>query len=164
MMRLAALAAATGWVFETAAAQPAARSAVPPQHPPARRQPTVIIDPGHGGVDPGAVGRSGVYEKDIVLLAALQFAHQLAATRRYRVVLTRSTDELIDSRPPFLSSKLSSELLNSSKPADWFASSVSSSGNSCAGFSAAESLRGGVEIAGRASEGAASGFRSFATG
>jgi N-acetylmuramoyl-L-alanine amidase len=99
MMRLFALAAATGWMFKTAAAQPAARSAKPVQHSPAaRRQPTVVIDPGHGGVDPGAVSRSGVYEKDIVLLAAWQFAHQLAATRRYRVVLTRSTDEFIPLR------------------------------------------------------------------
>jgi N-acetylmuramoyl-L-alanine amidase len=48
--------------------------------PPTRRQPTVVIDPGHGGVDPGAISPNGVYEKNIVLPIAWEFARQLAAT------------------------------------------------------------------------------------
>ena len=63
-----------------------------------RLQPTVVIDPGHGGVDPGAVSPTGVHEKDIVLSTASQFARQLAATRRCRVLLTRSADEFIPLR------------------------------------------------------------------
>jgi N-acetylmuramoyl-L-alanine amidase len=63
-----------------------------------RRLPTIVIDPGHGGTDPGAISPSGLYEKDIVLSTAKRFASQLAATRRYRVMLTRSVDEFIPLR------------------------------------------------------------------
>ena len=63
-----------------------------------RRVPTIVIDPGHGGVDPGAISANGVCEKDIVLATARELARQLAATRRFRVVLTRSTDEFIPLR------------------------------------------------------------------
>jgi N-acetylmuramoyl-L-alanine amidase len=99
VLRLLVFGAVAGAVFEKAAAQPAARGAVPPRRQPAvRHQPTVVIDPGHGGIDPGAVSPSGAQEKDIVLSAAQQLARQLAATRRYRAVLTRSTDEFIPLR------------------------------------------------------------------
>ena len=74
-------------------AQPAGRGA-----PPTRRLPTVVIDPGHGGVDPGAISPNGVHEKDIALAAAWEFARQLAARRGFRVVLTRSTDEFLPLR------------------------------------------------------------------
>src|SRR5215472_476741 len=99
MLRLLALGAVSGLVFDGAAAQPAARGAVPPLRPPtARRQPMIVIDPGHGGIDPGAVSPSGNYEKDIVLATAGLLASQLAAAHRYRVLLTRSTDEFIPLR------------------------------------------------------------------
>jgi N-acetylmuramoyl-L-alanine amidase len=55
----------------------------------------VVLDPGHGGVDPGAVGRTGTYEKDVALATAREAARQLEATRRYRVRLTRDDDEFI---------------------------------------------------------------------
>jgi len=58
----------------------------------------VVIDPGHGGVDPGARGRSGVNEKDIVLAFSREFAKQLKGTGRYEVHLTRSTDVFIPLR------------------------------------------------------------------
>jgi len=93
MLRLVVFGAALGWMFKGAAAQPAARGVAP-----ARHLPTVVIDPGHGGVDPGAISPNGIYEKDIVLATASQFARELAATRRYRVVLTRSADEFIPLR------------------------------------------------------------------
>lgn len=63
-----------------------------------RRIPTVVIDPGHGGADPGAISPMGIYEKDIALPVAGAFARLLAATRRYRVVLTRSVDEFVPLR------------------------------------------------------------------
>jgi N-acetylmuramoyl-L-alanine amidase len=60
----------------------------------ARRR-IVVLDPGHGGIDPGAIGLSGVYEKDLALDAARLVAQLLEATKRYRVVLTRTTDEFV---------------------------------------------------------------------
>jgi N-acetylmuramoyl-L-alanine amidase len=63
-----------------------------------RRIPTVVIDPGHGGVDPGAITADGVYEKNIVLATASEFARMLAARRSCRVALTRSTDEFLPLR------------------------------------------------------------------
>jgi N-acetylmuramoyl-L-alanine amidase len=57
--------------------------------------PLVVIDPGHGGRDPGAIGASGVQEKRIVLSAALALKRRLEAARTCRVVLTRSRDVFI---------------------------------------------------------------------
>ncbi len=60
-----------------------------------RKLPLVVLDPGHGGIDPGAIGTSGVYEKEIALSTAREVARELEATRRYRVQLTRRADEFI---------------------------------------------------------------------
>lgn len=54
--------------------------------------PVVVIDAGHGGVDPGAIGVSGVYEKKISLQYAKDIADKLRKTGRYEVVLTRDRD------------------------------------------------------------------------
>jgi N-acetylmuramoyl-L-alanine amidase len=54
-----------------------------------------MLDPGHGGKDPGAIGYSGTYEKHIALATALELQRQLRATGRYRVELTRTTDVFI---------------------------------------------------------------------
>ncbi|HYB08038.1 MAG TPA: N-acetylmuramoyl-L-alanine amidase [Alphaproteobacteria bacterium] len=58
----------------------------------------VVIDPGHGGVDPGTSGTSGVYEKDITLAAAKELKRQLEVSRHYRVVLTRDSDVFVPLR------------------------------------------------------------------
>ena len=58
----------------------------------------VVIDPGHGGADPGAIGRSGTYEKHITLAAAKQLKAKLEATGRYKVRLTRSEDRALPLR------------------------------------------------------------------
>jgi N-acetylmuramoyl-L-alanine amidase len=60
-----------------------------------RPPPLVMLDPGHGGKDPGAIGVSGTYEKQIALAAALELKRQLEAAGRYRVELTRSRDVFI---------------------------------------------------------------------
>lgn len=52
----------------------------------------IVIDAGHGGVDPGAISVSGAYEKDITLPMALALKKALERDGRYKVVLTRSTD------------------------------------------------------------------------
>jgi N-acetylmuramoyl-L-alanine amidase len=62
---------------------------------PPRKMPLIVLDPGHGGVDPGCIGPSGIYEKDIVLSTARALAHALEASGRYRVQLTRSDDEYV---------------------------------------------------------------------
>ena len=56
---------------------------------------TIVIDAGHGGVDPGAIGENGVYEKNIVLAAAKALKDALEATGRYKAVLTRDGDNFI---------------------------------------------------------------------
>lgn len=60
------------------------------------RKPLIVIDPGHGGKDPGASSKDGLHEKDITLAAALALRDQLLATERYDVALTRSTDVFIE--------------------------------------------------------------------
>lgn len=78
------------------AARPAPPPAEPPPGPPAPRSlPTVVIDAGHGGIDPGAIGGSGVHEKDVALEAARHMAERFRATGRYRVVMTRDDDVFV---------------------------------------------------------------------
>ena len=73
--------------------------ALPPRKPLIRREkPVVVLDPGHGGVDPGALGASGTYEKHITLSAAREFKDLLEKTGRYRVILTRERDIFIPLR------------------------------------------------------------------
>ena len=62
---------------------------------PAAPLPLVVLDPGHGGKDPGAIGYSGTYEKHVAFAAATELARQLRETGRYRVALTRETDVFI---------------------------------------------------------------------
>jgi N-acetylmuramoyl-L-alanine amidase len=54
----------------------------------------IVIDPGHGGHDPGALGAQG-YEKDVNLAAALALRERLERSSRYRVVLTREDDTYV---------------------------------------------------------------------
>jgi len=60
------------------------------------RKPLIVIDPGHGGKDPGASSKTGVREKDVVLDAAKALREELLASQRYDVALTRSTDVFIE--------------------------------------------------------------------
>ncbi len=53
---------------------------------------TIVIDPGHGGHDPGAVGAKGTKEKDITLAISQRLARRLEAAGFGRVVLTRTDD------------------------------------------------------------------------
>ncbi|MBV9521816.1 MAG: N-acetylmuramoyl-L-alanine amidase [Alphaproteobacteria bacterium] len=62
---------------------------------PSPRKHIVVLDAGHGGIDPGAIGLSGIYEKEIALTTTKLLAQALEASRRYTVVLTRSDDEFI---------------------------------------------------------------------
>jgi len=53
---------------------------------------TIVLDAGHGGVDPGAIGKNGFYEKTVALAAAMELGQILGAIGPYNIVLTRNTD------------------------------------------------------------------------
>lgn len=57
--------------------------------------PLVILDPGHGGHDPGATGVTGTLEKDVTLASALVLKAALEAVGRYRIALTRTEDAFV---------------------------------------------------------------------
>ncbi len=90
-----------GWMRGALAAAPAhsagpTRPPAPPPRPSARPPaPLVMLDPGHGGKDPGAIGVSGTYEKQVALAAAFELKRQLEAGGRYRVALTRTRDVFV---------------------------------------------------------------------
>ncbi|MEE8629310.1 MAG: N-acetylmuramoyl-L-alanine amidase [Methylobacterium ajmalii] len=79
------------------AAQPAApaRAEGPPARDPVDSRPLVIVDAGHGGIDPGAIAGNGVYEKDIVFGVAQGLVQRLEATGRIRVQMTRDRDVFV---------------------------------------------------------------------
>ncbi len=58
-------------------------------------KPLVMLDPGHGGKDPGAIGVSGTYEKHVSLASALELKHLLESGGHYRVALTRARDVFV---------------------------------------------------------------------
>ncbi|ATR21171.1 N-acetylmuramoyl-L-alanine amidase [Roseomonas mucosa] len=60
-----------------------------------RSLPVVVLDPGHGGKDPGTIGVSGTYEKRVVLATAHELRKRLEAKGLCRVVMTRSNDTFI---------------------------------------------------------------------
>ncbi|HSJ31298.1 MAG TPA: N-acetylmuramoyl-L-alanine amidase [Longimicrobiales bacterium] len=96
-----------GSISTVASAAPAAstRSAAAPERekpaprrdepaPRARSPRVVVIDPGHGGRDPGKIGTNGLREKDVTLLVSQRLAAVLEE-RGYEVHLTRTKDEYI---------------------------------------------------------------------
>ncbi|RZJ04037.1 MAG: N-acetylmuramoyl-L-alanine amidase, partial [Rubrivivax sp.] len=52
----------------------------------------IALDPGHGGEDPGAVGPSGLKEKDVVLAVGLKLRERLQSNPNIRVLMTRDAD------------------------------------------------------------------------
>jgi N-acetylmuramoyl-L-alanine amidase len=83
---------AAGWKGE--AEQPEAEPDIRTTDPSEARGsiPVIVIDPGHGGVDPGATGVTGTLEKDVVLGVAQSLAAELRKSGRYKVVMTRDSD------------------------------------------------------------------------
>ena len=67
-------------------------------NPPKPIRPSIVIDAGHGGKDPGAISISGYKEKHIALRAAKLLASELKKTGRYHVSLTRSRDVFLPIR------------------------------------------------------------------
>ncbi len=78
-------------------AQSGLQAAPEPPQPdkPKRINRVIVIDPGHGGIDPGAIGIGKTKEKDVVLAFAQVLRDQLRATGRYEVVMTRDDDSFV---------------------------------------------------------------------
>ena len=55
----------------------------------------IVVDPGHGGVDPGAISPGGVYEKNVTFAFAQMLKAKLEATGQFKVVMTREEDVFI---------------------------------------------------------------------
>ena len=53
---------------------------------------TIMLDPGHGGEDPGAIGKAGTYEKNVTLEVARRLKARIDAEPNMRAVLTRDSD------------------------------------------------------------------------
>ncbi len=58
--------------------------------------PVIVIDPGHGGKDPGSVGQRKTFEKSVTMKSAKELKALLEASGRYKVYLTRSGDRYVD--------------------------------------------------------------------
>jgi N-acetylmuramoyl-L-alanine amidase len=67
----------------------------PEPRPEIARLITIVLDPGHGGEDPGAVGRGGSHEKNVTLSVARRLKEKIDATPNMRSVLTRDGDYFI---------------------------------------------------------------------
>lgn len=83
------------YAAELSRTSPTETAAAPPTDSSKR---IIVIDPGHGGVDPGAIGASGIYEKKVVLSFAQTLKRVLESTGRYDVVMTRDRDIFIPLR------------------------------------------------------------------
>lgn len=76
--------------------QPSRRYALPKVYGDDDSRPLVVIDAGHGGIDPGAISpQSGLREKDVTLKIALAIRDELLASGRVRVALTREDDRFL---------------------------------------------------------------------
>ncbi|HEX5006817.1 MAG TPA: N-acetylmuramoyl-L-alanine amidase [Hyphomonadaceae bacterium] len=73
-----------------------ARSRPPPVAQQTARRPLIVIDPGHGGKDPGASSQKGLQEKEVTLGIAAALREELMKSKRYDVAMTRSTDVFIE--------------------------------------------------------------------
>ena len=75
-----------------AATPPPSTASAPPRGSKVDRLIIVALDPGHGGEDPGAIGPTGLREKDVVLQVALQLRERINALPGMRAMLTREAD------------------------------------------------------------------------
>ncbi|HAR80544.1 MAG TPA: hypothetical protein DCR21_06895 [Succinivibrionaceae bacterium] len=77
---------------DTTASPPEPQEAVVP----VARPFVIALDPGHGGKDPGAIGKSGVKEKKVTLAIAQDLARYIRSNKQFKVVMTRNSDRFIE--------------------------------------------------------------------
>jgi N-acetylmuramoyl-L-alanine amidase len=108
---------------EPAQAPAAAPKTVRAAHAPGDGDRDVIIavDAGHGGVDPGAIGRGGTREKDVTLAIARALAERINAEAGMHAVLTRDRDEFLELRDRIGRARTARADLFISVHADWIA-------------------------------------------
>lgn len=89
--------------FQTSMEESANEVAKPDVQVHAKTKPVIVLDPGHGGVDPGAISATGAYEKNVVFAFCKVLKAKLEATGKYRVLMTRDDDVFIalDARVAF---------------------------------------------------------------
>lgn len=87
---------AAGWPSDLKAREKAAEqiAAAPPEKTAGPTVKTVVLDPGHGGIDDGTIGRDGTKEKDVVRAECL-FVKEALKARGYRVYVTHEDDVYI---------------------------------------------------------------------
>ena len=93
MLGALASVAAFGLDMDAWAESPKKKSMAKPVPPPKPK--LVMIDPGHGGRDPGALGVRGTQEKSVVITIARDLQRELLAGGRYRVLMTRGSDSYV---------------------------------------------------------------------
>jgi len=71
------------------------RDSIKPSQPVVSRLVTIALDPGHGGEDPGAIGKAGTYEKDVVLSIAQRLKRLIDVEPNMRAYLTRTGDYFV---------------------------------------------------------------------
>ncbi|WP_097460187.1 N-acetylmuramoyl-L-alanine amidase [Mangrovitalea sediminis] len=86
---------ASGRAVPVAPTQPAQPVMTAQDHSGHLRDVVVVIDPGHGGKDPGAIGKHGTFEKDVVLAMGHRLHKLLNAEKGVRAVMTRDSDFFI---------------------------------------------------------------------
>lgn len=135
-----------------AATQPGAAAPGPPVER-GRGVRTVVVDPGHGGEETGAIGPDGTMEKDLTLALARELAERLRAELGLQVSLTRDDDVTVglDERPAlanqqkadlFLSVHLNSTVGGRAHGAETYFLSLAASDERTADLAAAENLTG----------------------
>jgi len=101
----------------------APKAAAPaPKKPPAKpaiKPRLIVLDPGHGGADPGALGIGGTQEKAVVISVARELQRQLQAAGHYRVALTRPGDQYVALRERVARAQAVKADLFLSLHADW---------------------------------------------
>ena len=81
--------------FQTSTEEASADKAPPETQKRTKTKPVIVLDPGHGGVDPGAISAGGAYEKNVVYAFCKVLKAKLEETGKYRVLLTRDDDIFI---------------------------------------------------------------------
>ncbi|MDR1697101.1 MAG: N-acetylmuramoyl-L-alanine amidase, partial [Rickettsiales bacterium] len=86
----------TGWrlVLDFMPGGAAAPVVATPVKTPTKR--IIVIDAGHGGRDPGAIGVTGIREKNVVLNTAKKLRAKLAANNKFNVIMTRNSDVFLN--------------------------------------------------------------------